>query len=73
MQVQEFLGRRILIENLSPYLQFRHNSLTEWQFVVALLIEADCDFGLVLVRRVAKSIVNRLKATRLQVLDVYNR
>ncbi len=42
-QVQDFLGRRILIENLSPYLQFRDNSLTEWQFVAALLVEADCD------------------------------
>jgi CRP-like cAMP-binding protein len=36
-------------------------------------IEDDCAFGLVLVRRVTKAIVNRLKATRLQVLDVYNR
>jgi CRP-like cAMP-binding protein len=36
-------------------------------------IGADSDFGLVFVTRVAKAIVNRLKATRLQVLDVYNR
>ena len=36
-------------------------------------IDDDCAFGLILMRRVAKSIVNRLKATRLQVLDVYNR
>lgn len=42
LQVQDFLGRRILIENLSPYLQFRHNSLTEWQFLADLLVEADC-------------------------------
>jgi len=36
-------------------------------------IEDDCGFGLVLITRVTKAIVNRLKATRLQVLDVYNR
>jgi CRP-like cAMP-binding protein len=36
-------------------------------------IEADAVFGLAVMRRVTKAIVNRLKATRLQVLDVYNR
>ena len=36
-------------------------------------IDADPAFGLAIVRRVTKAIVNRLKATRLQVLDVYNR
>lgn len=35
-------------------------------------IGADAVFGLAVVKRVAKAIVNRLKATRLQVLDVYN-
>lgn len=42
LQVQDFLGCRILVENLSPYLQFRHNSLTEWDFIAALLDKADC-------------------------------
>jgi CRP-like cAMP-binding protein len=36
-------------------------------------VDADPAFGLVIVKRVAKAIVNRLKATRLQVLDVYSR
>lgn len=36
-------------------------------------IEGDCAFGLVLMRRVTRAIVNRLEATRLQVLDVYTR
>jgi hypothetical protein len=36
-------------------------------------IENDCAFGLVLMRRVTKAIINRLEATRLQVLDVYDR
>lgn len=35
-------------------------------------IDGNPEFGIQLVRRVAKAIVNRLKATRLQVLDVYN-
>lgn len=48
----------------------------------ALVLDADAlrtavsgnsEFGLALVTRVAKAIVNRLKAARLQVLDVYNR
>ena len=42
-QVQEFLGRRILIENLSPYLQFSGNDYSEWQFLAALAQQADCD------------------------------
>lgn len=42
LNVQDFLGRRILIENLSPYLQFRHNTLTEWHFIQALVEKADC-------------------------------
>lgn len=42
LQVQNFLGRRILLENLSPYLQFRHNTLTEWHFIQALVEKADC-------------------------------
>lgn len=36
-------------------------------------IDTDCAFGLVLMERVTREIVNRLEATRLQVLDVYNR
>jgi CRP-like cAMP-binding protein len=36
-------------------------------------IDNDCAFGLVIMRRVARSIVSRLEATRLQVLDVYDR
>lgn len=36
-------------------------------------IESDHAFGLVIWERVTRAIVNRLEATRLQVLDVYNR
>jgi len=41
-QVQEFLGRRILIENVSSYLTFRHSAMTEWDFLRAVAEEADC-------------------------------
>jgi len=35
-------------------------------------LEEDCEFGLVVMERVTRAIVNRLEATRLQVLDVYD-
>jgi uncharacterized protein len=40
--VQETLGRRILIENISSYLQFSSSTLTEWEFVAALTRESGC-------------------------------
>ena len=41
-QVQEILGRRILLENVSSYLRFEHSTLTEWEFLRAVAEEADC-------------------------------
>jgi uncharacterized protein (UPF0276 family) len=41
-RVQERLGRRILVENVSSYLQFTSSTLTEWQFLAALCERADC-------------------------------
>ncbi len=41
-RVQARLGRRILIENVSSYLQFRHSTMTEWEFLSALCARADC-------------------------------
>ncbi|MGQ0836576.1 MAG: MNIO family bufferin maturase [Gammaproteobacteria bacterium] len=40
--VQEVLGRRILLENVSSYVSFRASALTEWEFVRAVAEEADC-------------------------------
>lgn len=40
--VQEFLGRRILIENPSSYLQFAQDEMTEWEFLNTLSQKADC-------------------------------
>jgi uncharacterized protein (UPF0276 family) len=41
-QVQEFLGRRILIENVSSYLQFKHAELREPEFLAALAARSGC-------------------------------
>jgi uncharacterized protein (UPF0276 family) len=40
--VQERLGRRILIENVSSYVTFRHSTMPEWTFVGAVAEAADC-------------------------------
>jgi uncharacterized protein (UPF0276 family) len=40
--VQERLGRRILIENVSSYLSFTHSTMPEWEFLAAIAGEADC-------------------------------
>jgi uncharacterized protein (UPF0276 family) len=42
-RVQDFLGRRILLENVSSYLAFRHSEMTEWEFLAAVAEAADCD------------------------------
>lgn len=40
--VQNFLGRRILIENPSSYLEFNQSEISEWHFLSELLKKADC-------------------------------
>lgn len=41
--VQDFLGRKILLENVSSYLTFKDSSYTEWDFLNAVAELADCD------------------------------
>jgi len=41
-QVQEVLGRRILLENVSSYIRFADAQLTEWEFLSAVAERADC-------------------------------
>ncbi len=41
-RVQDALGRRILVENISTYLRFDGSTLREWEFVRSVLEEADC-------------------------------
>ena len=40
--VQDQLGRRILIENVSCYVRFQQDTLTEWAFATAVCREAGC-------------------------------
>jgi len=41
-RVQEFLGRRILLENVSSYLTYKASDMSEWQFVNEVARCADC-------------------------------
>ncbi len=41
-QVQDRLGRRIAVENVSTYLAFEESTLPEWTFLQAVAEEADC-------------------------------
>ncbi|QAY97097.1 hypothetical protein CWB41_00930 [Methylovirgula ligni] len=41
-QVQDFLGRRIAIENVSSYVTFAESEMDEWTFVRELARRADC-------------------------------
>ena len=40
--VQDILGRRILLENVSSYVTFRDSRLTEWEFLREVAVQADC-------------------------------
>lgn len=41
-QVQDFLGRQILLENVSSYLTYQMSAMSEWEFLAAVATEADC-------------------------------
>jgi len=42
-RVQDFLGRRLVIENPSTYVAFASDQMPEWEFVGAMLQRADCE------------------------------
>lgn len=42
-RVQDFLGRRILLENVSSYISYRSSEIPEWEFLRAVCERADCD------------------------------
>jgi uncharacterized protein (UPF0276 family) len=42
IQVQEVLGQRILIENVSSYLSYTHSEMSEWEFLTEVVTRADC-------------------------------
>jgi len=41
-QVQDFLGRRLTLENVSSYVTFGQSEMTEWEFVSEVATRADC-------------------------------
>jgi uncharacterized protein (UPF0276 family) len=41
-QVQDFLGRNLVLENVSAYLSFRHSEMTEWEFISDLTRKTGC-------------------------------
>jgi uncharacterized protein (UPF0276 family) len=43
MQVQDALGRRLLLENVSSYVGWAADEMSEWAFIAELARRADCD------------------------------
>ncbi len=41
-QVQDLLGRRILLENVSTYFEYQHSTMPEWEFLREVVERADC-------------------------------
>ena len=41
-QAQEFLGRRILLENISTYVTYQHSTMPEWEFLTAVAERSGC-------------------------------
>jgi uncharacterized protein len=41
-ETQDYLGRRILLENVSSYLTYRQSDMTEWDFLREISERADC-------------------------------
>ena len=42
-QVQDLLGRRLLLENVSSYVSFVADEMSEWEFIAQLAQRADCE------------------------------
>lgn len=40
--VQDFLGRPLVLENVSSYLSFTHNEMEEWTFIAELVRRTNC-------------------------------
>ena len=41
-RVQDFMGRQMLIENLSSYITYSEDAMPEWEFLAAIAERADC-------------------------------
>ena len=44
LQVQDFLGRQIVLENASSYVTYKHSTISEWDFLNALNERTGCLF-----------------------------
>jgi uncharacterized protein (UPF0276 family) len=42
LQIQDILGRPLILENPSTYLEFNDSSMAEWEFLSALVSNTDC-------------------------------
>lgn len=42
IQIQAFLGRKILLENVSSYVGYRNSEMQEWEFLAEIAERADC-------------------------------
>ncbi|MGQ0677832.1 MAG: MNIO family bufferin maturase [Rhodospirillales bacterium] len=42
-RVQDYLGRRIALENVSSYVDYSFSAVPEWEFLGAVAARADCD------------------------------
>lgn len=42
-QAQDFLGRRIMVENVSSYVRFSGATMPEWEFLAEVAQRSDCD------------------------------
>jgi len=42
-RVQDFLGRRVALENVSSYVDYSFSAVPEWEFLSAVAERADCD------------------------------
>jgi uncharacterized protein (UPF0276 family) len=42
LQVQDFLGEQLVIENVSSYLQFKTTDMSEWDFINEVTRKSDC-------------------------------
>jgi len=42
-QVQDFLGQRLVVENVSSYVEYQSSQMSEWAFLSAVAEAADCE------------------------------
>lgn len=43
LQVQDFLKRPMVFENVSAYLSFKHSEMSEWEFIREIVKKTDCE------------------------------